>query len=476
MNLCNSKILAIFLAMAGASFPVHARVNPEYIEHQAAKRYAKSGREVAIYAYPLVLMGNLKHYATYTSSPGELKAPINQFSHSKAQSTPLDLFAYPSVDVLTSNAWLDLSNGPIVFHVPDVYKRFFMFEIFDGWTNVLATIDPSTNNSKAKDFVICGPGFKGQVNNNFTQLRSSTNMIYVKGFTQCFGPNDYEAIYKIQDGYTLTPLAYFGKNWSPPAYVAVKGSIASKESAADQVDEMQSNEYFNRFAILLKKNPPGTLDIAIAKDLEELGITPDNNFDTEDTRSYVEEGLKMALESCKDKIENCYKKVYSTRNYWELILRRESDFGSDYIRRALLASQELPASLSQNILTLSSERDSDGNRFNGLHKYILHLCKDEIPPVKAFWSLTVYNEFNNLSYNPINRYSIQSFADSLIFNEDGSCDIHIQRKPPKSKNINWLPCPKGAFNLLFRLYQPTTAVLDGAWAPPDPCCQDPITF
>lgn len=471
----NPKRIACALAATALVInPCQAEVTPEYIARQEELKAAKVAQEVAIYGYPLVMMSLLKQYGTYTRAPNDYKAPINQFSHQKSQSTPLDEFAYPSIDVLTSNAWLDLADGPFVLHVPAVYKRFFLFEVFDGWTNVITTIDASLTDSTAKDFMFCGPNFKGTVPKNVTQIRAATNMVYIKGFTQCFGPEDYKALHDIQNGYTLTPLASFGQAYSPPAMIAVQGPIASKEAPADQLTDMSFISFFDRLQALLKTNPPGLQDVAPSKSMNAIGINTDKPFEAEDTNRALENGLEDAFANALEKINSSYTSVYSKRGQWKMIFRKERDFGTDYLRRALLARALLPTSLSQNMLSITTESDYDGIRLNGMRNYQLHITKEEMPPVKAFWSLTLYTDSQQLVYNQSNIYAIQSFADSLKFNKDGSCDIFIQNEKPTESGVNWLPCPKGNFSLMLRLYQPDNKVLDGEWMPPAIRCLDSI--
>ncbi|MCE5294839.1 MAG: DUF1214 domain-containing protein [Chlamydiales bacterium] len=456
-----------------ASLPVHAEVSPEYLQHQESLKISKAAQETVIYGYPLVMMNLLKNYYTYTNAPGDFRAPINQFASNKTQSTPLDSNASSNIDVLSSNAWLDLTNDAIVFHIPEIYKRFFLFEIFDGWTNVIKTIDTSTTDGKERNFTITGPNFKGTVPKNTTHIHSKTNIVCIKGITQCFGAADYENMYKIQNGYTLTPVASFGKPYSPPAIVQVSPISATKESAHDQVSAMNYTEFFNTFSSLLEQNPPLVQDVSISKNLIHLGLLKPL-FDAENTNRATEDGLEDAFKNGKHKINTCYGSVVTKRNSWKMILRKENDFGTDYLRRALLARADLPTSLTQNLLTMTCDADSDGFRLNGLRPYRIHIKKEHLPPVNAFWSLTLYNANRSLNLNSENIYAIQSFSDVLHYNEDGSLDIYIQHDKPKHAKHNWLPCPKEGFELHLRLYQPQPQVIDGHWMAPSVLCQNPL--
>src|SRR5262249_45341937 len=110
--------------------------------------------------------------------------------------------------------------------------------------------------------------------------------------------------------------------------------------------------------------------------------------------------------------------------------------------------------------------DSDGKPLNGAHRYVIHIAKGDLPPVNAFWSVTMYNAEHFFVDNPLNRYAIKS-GDKLTFNPDGSLDLYVQHDSPgKDKEANWLPAPQGDFNLILRMYWPKAAVFDGTWKPP----------
>ena len=110
--------------------------------------------------------------------------------------------------------------------------------------------------------------------------------------------------------------------------------------------------------------------------------------------------------------------------------------------------------------------DSSGKPLDGANRYILHFAKEQIPPIKGFWSMTMYDDQYFFVANPLNRFTL-SPRDPLNFNSDGSLDLYIQNESPgKEKESNWLPAPKGKFNLMLRLYWPKASVLDGTWQPP----------
>ncbi len=434
-----------------------ASVNPEYLARIEREKYAKIGEDVAIFAYPLVMMDTLCKQQTYTNAPTQFKAPINQFAHEKKQATPLDTtIVYPNIDGLFSRAWLNLSREPQIIRFPAILKRYFLFELFDGWTNCIATIDPQTLGDEAKEFMIAGPNYKGHPPAaGMAVIRSNSSLVNIKGLIQCFGPNDYEKIYTIQDGMQIMPRSQYGDDYSPPALLPLSHLAATKEKASDQLLDMPSKDFFDSFAYLLETNPLTPQDMPLSKSLEAIGIKQRGPFDVEAINPCIEGGLSMAWHEARGYIEDNYGCLFSRRGHWTTMIRKEKDFGTDYTRRALVARAHLPCTLSQNMLTFTTDSDIHGIRLHGTTNYRLRFPKNSINDSAKLWSVTLYTSENSLFINPINLYAIQSFASSLETNDDGSIDIYIQRFPLVQPKGNWLPCPMGNFKIMIRLYQPS---------------------
>ena len=142
-------------------------------------------------------------------------------------------------------------------------------------------------------------------------------------------------------------------------------------------------------------------------------------------------------------------------------------YGADYLHRAGVAFGALGANVPDDAVYPTAFADADGQPFSSEKRYILHFEKRQIPPARAFWSLTMYDERQVFTENPINRFAIGD-RDRLTFNPDDSLDLYIQRESPgKDKESNWLPAPKsGSFTMNLRLYWPKAEVLDGTWTPP----------
>lgn len=459
-------VLLLFLATVAVSSC--SRPHPTECSVSEEKAY-EIGVNCAIYGYPLVMMDLTRRFATNVSINEPYCAPMNQFAH--ATELPTSSFRQlisPNVDILYSNAWLDLSREPIVFHLPEISDRYFLFELFDGWSNVFASLGPRTTGRGAQNFLICGTEFKGEIPQNVTIVNAPTNMVWMIGRTECLGrPDDIEQVNMIQSQYTLTPLSEYGKAIIPSVELRYIPYRVTKESPQDQVADMNAVTYFNRFSQLLQQNPPRAQDSKMAQEMAQIGIGPKRTFEVEDICPDIERGLKSCFKEAKKKItaDVCY--LPPRVNSWNVYLDKVGDFGTDYLFRAQIAYSSLGISLPEDIITPYTSIDSNGYKLHGSNHYQLHFAAGELPPVDGFWSLTMYNDENFLVPNPINRYAIQSKdVESLTFNPDGSLDIYIQRSAPDSHRTNWLPAPAGNFILMMRLYWPKEAVLKGQWTPP----------
>lgn len=427
----------------------------------------KFGSDAYIYGYPLVTMEFTRQAMTNVSAPKEKSAPMGQFANMASFPTAAfkDVTA-PNADTLYSSAWLDLSKEPYILHVPEEEGRYYLLEMLSGWTNVFASPGTRATGTLARDFVIVGPNWKGELPPGVTKLTSPTDMVWIIGRTYSNGtPKDLSAVQAIQKQYALTPLSAWGKPYTPPKNVAVNSKLDTKTPPRDQVNKMNAATYFKQLALLLKANPPAAEDKAMVETLNRLGIKPGEAFDINTLPEPVKKGLERSviagLKQITDNIPNIGKKV----NGWQ-ISDKLGSYGNDYLLRASTAFAGLGANLAIDALYPMVSVDSTGQPLDGNNSYVIHFSKEEIPPVKGFWSLTLYNDKFFFVANPLNRYNLSS-RDIFKVNADGSLDLYIQHQTPEiEKKSNWLPAPNGPFNLILRLYWPKDSVLKGTWTPP----------
>ncbi|MDO4587161.1 MAG: DUF1214 domain-containing protein [Planctomycetia bacterium] len=236
------------------------------------------------------------------------------------------------------------------------------------------------------------------------------------------------------------------------------------EHPVDRVKKMTTTEFFVEFAELLKKNPPLAEDKDMIAKLAKIGIVPGESFDPTKLDSKSQKLLQYIAPYAQGKIQEaafyglCRKTL---DNYW-IIFTDLGQYGTDYMRRAVIATEFIGADSAQYVLYPYTMVDQDGNFLNGKNDYVLHFPAGQTPPVRALWSLSMYDKNHYLVPNHLKRYAIRS-NEPLVYNEDGSLDLYIQHNEPLDKVSNWLPAPKDEFMLMLRLYLPKENALDGNW-------------
>ena len=451
----------------------------------------KNGVQAYLYGYPLVLMDVTRQVGTQPNAKGP-HGVINQFVNLWTFPDPnFSLIVSPNADTLYTTAFLDLAKEPIVLHVPDTQGRYYLMQMMDAWTNVFASPGKRTTGTKAADFAIVGPGWQGTVPPGVKKIQAPTNMVWILGRTQCNGKDDYAAVNAIQRQYSLTPLSAFGKPYTPPGSGPADPSVDVTTPPVTQVARMDAATFFNRLARLMKENPPAPADAPMVQKLAGLGIVPGQPFDPAAVGPATMKGLDKAVWTVKAFFDGAAKgtqgaleesafdqKVFkllnsavqkltlNVQNGWIIPPMQLGRYGTNYAFRALVALIGFGANLPEDAIYPMARVDGDGKPLNGAQRYVLHFAKGQTPPVKAFWSFTMYNSKQAFVPNPIERYAIGD-RDKLKFNPDGSLDLYIQNQSPgKDRESNWLPAPQDDFNLALRMYWPQPAVLKGAWKPP----------
>jgi hypothetical protein len=421
--------------------------------------------EAYVYGYPLVTMEMTRRIITNVAEPAGTRGPMGQIIKLRAYPDAAfrDVTA-PNADTLYTTSFFDVGDEPWVLSVPDMKGRYFLLPFLDGWTNVFAVPGSRTTGTGAQTFVISGPGWSGDVPAGVTQLKSPTAIVWLLGRIYCTGtPEDYAAVHALQDAFKLQPLSTWGKDYAPPAG-KVDAAIDMKTPVRDQVNRLSTNEYFTLLADLMKRNPPAAADAPVLERFKTIGLVSGQNFDGKaldaawDTRlpQVSFDRIKLHLTSLK------------RENGW-LFTTKTGLYGTQYLQRAFITAFGLGANRPQDAVYPLSQRASVLEAYEGEHNYTLRFEKGQLPPVKGFWSLTMYNEEMFFIANPINRYSMNMRTNPKL-EPDGSLVISIQNESPGTdKEANWLPSPKGKFHLMLRLYWPdedNPSILDGSWIIP----------
>jgi hypothetical protein len=450
------------VALICAALPVQA----ETITPDEARAIA---REAYIYGFPLVDSYRIQYSYFVDKGGPEYKAPWNTIFNNARVYTPDDkAIQSPNSDTPYSYVGADLRAEPLVFTVPAVEAgRYYSLQFIDMYTFNFAYVGSRATGNSAGSYLLAGPNWKGDKPPGVNAvIRSETEFAFVLYRTQLYGPDDIDNVKKVQAGYEVMPLSAFLGQPAPGAPPAV--DFFQPLSAEE---EKTSPAFFNELNFILQFCPTHPSEIGLRTGFAKLGIEPGETFDpaslAPELRIAVEQGLADAWSAADE-----YKKTQI-----ETGKRTSGDnFGNrqflngDYMARMSAAALGIYGNSKEEAIYPAYFVDAERRPLEGTRSYALHFAPDQLPPVNAFWSLTLYELPASLLYaNPLDRYLINSpMLPSLRKNADGGLTLHIQHESPGAdKEANWLPAPEGQFFVAMRLYWPKEEALNGAWkAPP----------
>ncbi len=431
--------------------------------------------EAYLYGYPLVY--NLSEMINATSKPGMFNAPVNIFGHARKLLGAETKFVSANNDTLYSVAVVDVTDEPQVLHLPDTDDRYYVMQFVDAWTNNFAYLGRRATGTREGLFLLAGPGWSGDVPDGLTLIEAPTNIFAIVGrYAVEQSDEDVAAVGRLQDDTRLTPLSLY------PERPDNSGRELGDRDPFPYDERVDGElEFWEQFRSWMKLFPPPAAEQDYIGKFEPLGLLADES-------PYVDAGAELAemLQAGKEECLAFIKENMSLGepvNGWKLS-PHVFDYNLDYLGigtlpdwvfqdrdkahfvRAIAARVGLWGNHGYEANYLQTFDDDRGEKLDGARKYVLHF--DELPPVDAFWSITMYDvpDFY-LAANPIDRYSIGDRTPGLSYNQDGSLDIYIQHESPgPDKEANWLPAPAGAFRPILREYQPRPEALDGTWVAP----------
>ena len=408
-----------------------------------------------IYAYPMVLMEETR-----------AGAGLNRLNHAQAYPEPESRQVIrPNADTLYSSSWIDLSTEPVVIKVPDSGGRYYLMQFLDDWTETFSVPGKRTTGTGEQWMILVGPGWKGVLPEKTVRIDAPTNIVWLIGRTQTNGLADYENVHAFQREMRMMPLSAYPDGAAPARPAPVAGQPASPPPV--RVRAMDARTFFTRFAEALKANPPHSSDQEMLKELARIGIVPGQSFDFSRLDLTAQKALEEGARAASDQLERSGGLKPSTGpTSWSAVNSAIGRYGLNYAARAATARAGLGALPPEDAVYLNSRADSAGQPLSGTRRYRIHFEKQQLPPVRAFWSLTAYGEEGYFIPNSVRRYTIGD-RDPLKVNADGSLDLYVQASSPGAdRESNWLPSGEGPFNFLFRLYWPEGLVGSGQWVPP----------
>ena len=426
-----------------------------------------------IYGLPIVMNYAIMNEFAINKDSGQFKAPFNVIDNDER------VFTYKDTAVVTPNSdtpysilWLDLRAEPMVISVPAVAKdRYYSVQLVDGNTYNYGYIGSRATGNDAGDYLVAGPDWHGEKPAGIEQeFRSTTPFSLTIFRTQLFDAEDMPQVIEVQQGYTVQPLSEHLNQSAPAPAANIDFVPASSEGIKDN--------FYAYLDAALEFVPVTAEDEAIRNKLASIGIGSGKTFDFKDLSPDHKAAMLLAMKEGDDKIEKYLATGNASINHWKIgsLFGDRAFYNGDWLKRAAAAKGGIYGNDAVEAMYPMTRWDADGDTLDGSkHDYTLTFPAGQLPPVNAFWSVTMYDATTQLLIkNPIDRYLINSpMLPNLKKNNDGSLTIYIQKDSPgKAKEANWLPAPDGPIYLVMRLYWPKTEapsilpVGEGTWSPP----------
>jgi hypothetical protein len=353
-------------------------------------------------------------------------------------------------------------------------KRFYLFEMTDLWMTDFDSPGTRTTGGKAASYLITGPGWNGTIPAGLTQIKCATRFMVILGRTYADGSDkDYRAVNALQAQYKIVPLSAYGKHFeyqAPP--VNPSPGFSMTDAPQDVINAMDTSTYFNLMTKLMgDAAPPAPEDAPMLARIAKIGLVPGQPYDPSKLDPAVQAAIKDMNPVAMKVIRENKSSLGHMANGW-VITTGLGRYGTNYTKRAVVAAFGWPANLQDDAVYPYTTIDSKGQLLTGANRYTLTFPKSETPPVRGFWSITMYEVESNGWWfvpNALNKFTV-SPRDKLKYNPDGSLTLYFQNESPgKGKQANWLPAPTGEFIPMLRMYWPKEtppSILDGSWNPP----------
>jgi hypothetical protein len=426
-----------------------------------------------IYGLPIVMNYGVMCDFCVQKDSGQYKGPFNQIVNEARVFTYKDTAVVtPNSDTPYSFVWLDLRTEPFVLSVPTVEKeRYYSLQLTDGNTFNYGYIGSRATGNDAGDYLVVGPGWQGQTPAGIKKVfRSSTQFSIVIYRTQLFSPEDMPNVVKVQSGYKAQPLSTYLHQPAPPPAPAISFPKINKELVREY--------FFEYLDFALQFAPAGPEEKEIRAKLARIGVGPEKIFDFKDLSLEHKLEVGLGMKEGEKKVDEKVAALGKDINGWRIgtAFGDRDYYHGDWLLRAAAAKAGIYGNDAVEAMYPMTRSDAAGDPLDGSkHNYTLTFAAGQLPPVNAFWSVTMYDGKTQLLIeNPINRYLINSpMLPGMKKNPDGSLTIYLQNKTPgKDSESNWLPAPDGPIYLVMRLYWPKTqppSILppgEGTWQPP----------
>ena len=476
-NLTNSAIACAFVILVGDAhaqqFPIPQTATevPGPAPGTAmTKAYVQMvGRMAYLWGWPLVNVANRSVAFSKAPEPGLLGGVVpvafNRIAMLTGYISPEEHFVTcPNQDVVYGFAYADLDKEPIVFQVPDFGDRFWVYSLYDARTDEFSEIGKAYG-TKPGFYLMVGPNWKGDTPTGITAVvRSSTSVatmaprIFMDDTAE-----DQKAIQPVLSQIDFYPLSQFDGKMKITDWSKLPHFPAPESKGKGETEWVNPETFFDQLPAVMKSVPPLPGEEALYKWIVSVLEAADKNPEIKKTLT------ETAVASERELIDPFFQWRNNGRpagNGWNSPVNN-AKWGTDYLNRTGTAKSNMYDNRPEETKYIYRDDDSQGQQLDGHNSYTITFAKDQVPPVKGFWSLTLYNDLHLFNSNPLNRYSLGTKNKNLKYNADGSLTLYAGAKSPGAeKENNWLPAPNGTFSLYLRCYWSEPAILDDSWMPP----------
>ena len=426
-------------------------------------------REAYIYGFPMVDNYRIQ-YAYFVDKQGpEYKLPWNQLLNIPRVYTPEDkAIQTPNSDAPYSMVGLDLRGEPMVLTVPVIEKeRYFSIQFIDAYTQNFDYIGSRATGNDGGNFLIAGPNWKGETPKGVKKvIRSETEFVFAIYRTQLFNPGDLANVKKVQAGYKAQPLSAFLGQPAPKAAPAIDFIKPLKPA-----EQKTSTEFFNILNFILKFTPTVPSETALMERFAKIGVGAGKTFDASKLSPEVKQAIEQGIaDAWKEYNEFKSTQVDSGKVTSGDMFGTREYLKNNYLYRMSAAILGIYGNSKAEAMYPVYTVDAAGEKLDATKNgYTLRFAPSQLPPVNAFWSLTMYDVPTSLLVtNPLNRYLLNApMLPQFKRDADGGLTLYIQNESPgKDNEANWLPAPNGPFWMAMRLYWPKEEALNGKWTAP----------
>ncbi|HET9105127.1 MAG TPA: DUF1254 domain-containing protein [Solirubrobacteraceae bacterium] len=421
---------------------------------------AALGQSAYLYGFPLVEFLRVTRTETSVRCADRAgDAPVNTFSNARGFARPRDrVIVAPNVDTLYSIAHLDLGRGPVVLSHPAMGRRYFVFELLDPYTNVIAYVGSRTTGQAAGRFAIAWSGHPGRRRAGVRVIRSAYRRVWIIGRTLAGGAADQRRAQALMAQYALAAPGHR------------RGAASCRPGPVTRPATPTGAAFLAALDRGLAENPPPARDRPLVRQLAAIGVGPGLSVAAAGLTPAAHSALIAAVRQTGALLpaiaRNTVLSEAKANHGWANPAPDIGAYGTDYRFRAGVASIGLGANTRAEAVYPTALTDSSGQLLDGRRSYRLVFAAGQAPPAHAFWSLTMYDAAGYLVANPIHRYALGSSHPPLLREPNGSIVVVMQRARPADPRANWLPTPAGPFRLNLRIYWPRASVLSGRWQPP----------